>query len=105
MDTLILVSLILLSPLFLISLLPCLLYLGSLHPFHLVFIAPIIIENRTGRAIWVTPIGTHNSGKKYTLPQYAKKMPAIPVKQSQELLIEAGCSRKILYNISTVSRP
>jgi hypothetical protein len=96
--TVILGGLILLTPLLLTSLASILLILNSVNPMQLTFVTEFRVENQTTRPLWVTPIGTFNTGGKCVLPQFATSVPAIPAVRSRDLRLEPGGSTWIIYD-------
>lgn len=53
--------------------------LNTVNPMQIVFLTNIIVENKTGETIHITPIGTAGKeGEKAILPQFTASIPAIP---------------------------
>ena len=91
-------GLILLTPLLLTSLASLLLLFNAVNPMQLTFVTGFRVENRTGRPLWITPVGTRHPEGKCVLPQFAASFPAIPAFRSKDLRIEPGGSTRILYD-------
>src|SRR5258708_12925807 len=66
------VVLILLSPLY-----SFLLPITSVG-FRLLYVMAFRVVNRTSQPIWVTPVGTFDSGEKAILPQFVAGLPPLP---------------------------
>ncbi len=91
-------GLILLTPLLLTSLASLLMLCNSVNPMQLTFVTRFRVENQTALPLWVTPVGTHNSGRKVVLPQFALSFPAIPAIRSRDFRVEPGGSTWIIYD-------
>lgn len=96
--TLLLVALILLAPLLLVSLASLLLIFGSINPMQLAFVSTFRVENRCTMPLWVTPVGTLNSGKKAVLPQFVTSLPALPAFHRKDIRVDPGGSVSIIYD-------
>ncbi|WP_145379291.1 hypothetical protein [Symmachiella dynata] len=72
--------------------------LNCFNPMQLAFISDFEIENKTQQPIWVTPVGTFNSGIKAVLPQSMAAFPAIPAWHSRDLPIAPGARRRVYYD-------
>jgi hypothetical protein len=94
----VLCGLILLTPLLLTSLASLLMLFNSVNPMQLTFVSSLRVDNRTTRPLWVTPLGTFNSGAKGVLPQFALSFPAFPAFRSRDLRVEPGGSTWITYD-------
>jgi hypothetical protein len=102
-EALILCGLIVFSPLLLTSLFSLFFLFGSVNAFWVVFISRFRVENRTGAPLWITPVGTFNSGVKGVLPQFATSFPAFPAFRSRELRVDPGRSRRIRYDWDNIN--
>jgi hypothetical protein len=84
--------LILLSPLW-----PFLMLLNTVG-FQLLYVMAVRIANRTSRPLWVTLVGTYESGKKSLLREFATGFPAIPAIRGKNHRVKPGGSKWIYFD-------
>jgi hypothetical protein len=99
----VLIGLSLLTPLLLTSLASLLMLFNSVNPMQLAFVSSFRVDNRTTQPLWVTPIGTFNSGAKGVLPQFALSFPAIPAFRSRDLRVESAGPIWIIYDCDDIN--
>ena len=100
------IALIATTPCLLFTALWCVVLFGSVNPMVRAFITDFEVENRTQEAVWVTPVGTYNSGGKKVLPQFsASFMPFLTIFawESRDLHIGAGERRRIYYDCDDIN--
>lgn len=71
-------------------------------PMGEVFQASFRVENRTNQPLWITPVGTFNSGGKDVLPQYGSSYLPGTIR-SINLRIEPGGSTSITYDCDDIN--
>lgn len=98
-----LVGLVASAPLLLTTLASFLLLFNAINPMQLAFLSSFRVENRTGRPLWVTPVGTFHSGGKRVLPQFATGVLAVPAFRSKEIRVEPGGSAWVHYDCDDIN--
>jgi hypothetical protein len=91
------------APLLLTTLGSFLILFNVINPMQLTFLTSFRVENRTGRPLWVTPVGTFNSGGKDVPPQFATGVLAVPAFRSKEFRVEPGASAWIHYDCDDIN--
>ena len=97
---LVLGGLIILTPLLLCSLGLLLLLINSVNPIQITYLTRFRVENLTTRPLWLTPVGTFDSGRKSVLPLFARRLPAIPAFWTKNIRIDPGGRTWIIYHCS-----
>lgn len=80
-------ALILLAPLF-----SLLFLLNTVNAFQLLYVMALRVKNRTSRPLWITLVGTFDSGRKAILSQFIARLPAIPSFWASDQLVQPGNS-------------
>src|SRR5437016_2977192 len=69
-----------------------------IFPFQLLYVMAFRVVNRTSRPIWITPVGTFDSGKKAILPQFVAVPPALPAFRERNRRVKPGSSKWIHFD-------
>ena len=70
--------------------------------FGAAFVAPLTVENHTGQALLITPVGTIGDGYKAALPTLMFAMPALPALRAGRYRLGPGESVTILYDMDDI---
>jgi hypothetical protein len=87
------IGLILLTPLYSLVLL-----INSVNAFQLLYVIAFRVVNRTSRSIWITPVGTFDSGEKGILRQFIAGFPALPALRERNHWVKPGGSKWIHFD-------
>lgn len=82
-----------------LTLFSCLMVLNMANPMALAFLITFAVDNQSGEAVWVTPVGAiGHEGRRSTLPISASSFLSIPALTTTQLPISSGEQFKVTYD-------
>jgi hypothetical protein len=66
--------------------------------FQMIYVMALRVINRTSRPLWITLVGTFDSGERWIPLRFVTSIPAIPAVRQKNHRVRPGRSRQVLFD-------